>query len=97
MDLKSEFTVLLTSAIKETGAQLKTSASELALYASERAAYLAGIANEPGFELAVKAERDAVALKAGISAVNEARAVDQRIVGIIHGALMIGARALATA
>ena len=94
--LEGDFVELLERTAKETGRSLKASAVEVATYAADRAAYLATISGEPGFEQAVKAERDSVTLRAGIAAVAEADAIDQRVVGIIHTGLLIGARALAT-
>lgn len=90
-DLKS----LFESAIAETGIDLQQSAHDVALYTSQRMAHLALIVGLPGYEEALVAERDNVALFAGISAVNSADAADQRIIGIIQGALAIGAKAIA--
>ena len=86
---------LLESALQETGADLQATASEVALYAAERVAILATLIGQPGYELAVIAERDNVVLMSGINAVNQADAVRQRIIGVIQGALFLGAQALA--
>lgn len=84
---------LLETAARETGAQLKRSAFEVAAYTAQRTAHLASIAGQAGFAEAVTAERDAVATFAGIRAVAEADAADHRILGIIEGALAVAALA----
>lgn len=86
---------LLESALSETGADLQETASAVALYAAERTAILAVLIGQPGYELAVIAERDNVVLMSGINAVDQADAVRQRIIGVIQGALFLGAQALA--
>ncbi len=97
--MKTEFLNLLARTVSEIGAQADVEKLEgVAAYAAERAAHLATIVHEPGFEDAVDAERDAVALKAA-QAITEAAdgadaAIRARIVGLVHGALSLGARAL---
>lgn len=86
---------LLLQAVKDTGRQLQTDAHDVAVYAAQRADHLATIATDPDFNQALLAERDAIALKAGVSAVSNADAADQRIVGLIHGALGVLVAALA--
>ncbi len=95
MDFGEDFKALLKDAFDEAGKELRIDLNALALYAQERAAHLATLAGQPGFELALRAERDNVTLRAGIAAVEQADATDQRIVGLIHGALGIAAKALA--
>lgn len=85
---------LLEDALAETGVSLTKGAEELALYAAGRSAHLATLVDDPGFDQAVRAERDAVALEAGLSAVRQGDAADAQIVGIIQGAIAMGARAL---
>ena len=86
---------LILDGVKETGVNLKISAAALALYTTERAAALSLAIGQPGFEEAVRAERDNVALKGGISAVLQGDAADARFVGLIQGALGLAARAIA--
>lgn len=86
---------LLESALAETGADLQKTVSEVALYAAERTAILATLIGQPGYELAVIAERDNVVLMSGLQAVDQADAVRQRIIGVIQGALFLGAQGLA--
>lgn len=95
--IENEFRDLIKSYLAETGEELDASADELAVYAASRAAHLATIAGEPGFEVAVRAERDSIALKAGIAVTLNAAAADQRLIGIIQGSLQVAARALAGA
>lgn len=97
MDVGHELETLLKDAARETGRDLQGNTVEITTYAAERTAYLSTLVGQPGFEEAVRAERDNVALKAGISAVKTADAADARIVGIIQGVLFLGARAIATA
>lgn len=86
---------LLQAALDETGADLEAATSELALFAAERTAYLATLVGLQGYERAVIAERDRVALRAGIAAVDQADAAAQRALGIIQGALFLGAQVIA--
>jgi hypothetical protein len=86
---------LLKDAIAETGATLAKGADELALYVAGRSAHLATLVEDPGFDLAIRAERDAVALEAGLAAVEQAEAADARLLGIFQGVLAMGAKALA--
>lgn len=96
-DVTEDFVRLFEDAITETGANVQVRAAELAAYAAERSAHLATLVGDPDFNLAVRAERDAVALRAGISAVQQGDAADARIVGVIHGGLSLAARLIAVA
>ncbi len=96
-DVIHDLEKLLTDAIAETGVSLQKGAAELAAYAAERSAHLATLVDDPGFQEAVRAERDAVALEAGITAVQQADAADARIVGVIQGGLALAARLIAVA
>ncbi len=79
---------LLRSALEETGVSLKISTDELARYVAQQAATLLKAVGEPGFDKALIAARNAVALKAGLNATLEAEAADARIVGVIQGVLL---------
>lgn len=96
-DVTEDLKALFQDAIEETGVSLQVGAAELAAYAAERSAHLATLVSDPGFQLAVRAERDAVALRAGITAVQQADAADARIVGVIQGALSFAAGLIAVA
>lgn len=97
MNVGDELERLLKDAAKETGRDLQFNTVAVAAYAAERTAYLSTLVGQPGFEEAVRAERDNVALKAGLTAVATADAADARLIGIIQGVLFLGARSLATA
>jgi hypothetical protein len=96
-----QFSAALDTALKETGLQLQKSAHEVATYAALRSVHLAGAVGQKGFQEAVVAERDAVALYAGIQLVAAADAADDitlsrarnRLVGLIHGALAMAVSA----
>lgn len=93
--MQDEIKSLLGDTFTEMGESLKASAQELAQYTAERVDHLATCVGQPGFEQAVIAERDNVALRAGIAAVEEGNAVDQRRLRIITRILQIAATALA--
>lgn len=97
MNVAEDFKELLDDFVQETGRGLQAGTAELAAYAAGRSAHLSTLVGDPGFAVALRAERDAVALKAGITAVRQGDAADQRIVGLIHGGLSFAAKALATA
>ncbi len=79
----------------QTGRFLQADVTDVGMYAAQRAAHLATLVGQPGFEDAVLAERDNVVLKAGILAARRGDAVDQRLIGIIQGALRTAAVLLA--
>ena len=78
---------LLKDALDETGVGLDHAREDVALYMVQRAAHLSTLVGQPGFELALRAERDNVALYAGVQASLQAAAADQRMVGLIQGIL----------
>lgn len=79
------------------GVDLGESAQSIAAYAASRAAYLSTLVALPGFQEAVMAERDNVALRAGIVASSIAKSSEAQLLGVLQGALAIGARALVIA
>jgi hypothetical protein len=85
---------VLKDALKETGASLSISTKELATYMHARAVHLASIAAEPGYDQALRAERNNVALKAGIIASGQLSSIDSRILGLIQGILALAAAAI---
>lgn len=91
----SKIKAALEAALRETGVQLLHSTADVAIYTAQRAAHLSTIVGQEGFDEALQAERDAVCLFAGVSAVKEADAADARIVGLIQGALAIGVASVA--
>ena len=90
------FESMLADGASVLGIELRETPRALALYMTERAAHLASISHEPGFALAVIAERDSVALRAGLAANDVARAGDRWLLGLVQGALSVAARVLAT-
>lgn len=95
METVTTFRELLEAAVHETGARLKEAPAALAAYMSQRAEHLSLIAHEPGFDQAVIAERNNVALRAGLEASAQASQLDWQILGMIQGALRVAAVALA--
>lgn len=93
--IETDLEHLLETAVRETGVELTQGSKEVATYAAQRAVFLAGLVGRPGYQQAVIAERDNVALFAGISGVNAADGAQQKLIGVIQGALALGARALA--
>lgn len=95
MNVKDELLNLIKDGAEEVGRDLGDDLEAVAVYAEQRSAHLATITAEPGFERAVRAERDSVALKAGINVTDTATTADQRLVGLIHGGIRIAAMAIA--
>lgn len=95
MNIGEEFERILVDGARELGVSLGGSLADVRRFASERMLHLANIVDEPGYLEALRAERDKVALELALNVTDEADAADARLVGIISGALAIGARALA--
>jgi hypothetical protein len=95
MSATNDFMSLLEGTLKETGKELETSLDEVRQYAGEQMAQLALAVGEPGYDRAVIAARDNVLLRMGLRAVANADSADQRIIGIVQGALFFGAKAIA--
>lgn len=90
----NELLSLLSDAAKETGRNLDVSQQKLREVAATQMAQLALAVGEPGYDRAVIAARDIIALEAGLQLHSAASAADSRLVGIIQGALFFGAKAL---
>lgn len=95
MNTEKEFVRLIEDAVKETGVELTQTAAHVAAYMNERAIHLASISGQPGFDQALRAERNNVALRAGISVAHNADQADARMLGLFQGLLGMGAAALA--
>jgi hypothetical protein len=95
--IADQFKSLLESTADRLGVELNLAGDGVRNYAKKRMLFLASIIDEPGFDLALLAERDNVAIQAGLSAVAIGDAADVELKGVILGALAIGARALAAA
>ncbi len=87
----SEFKNLLDDVVEETGTSFQAGTDAVALYASQRTAHLSTLVGQPGFMQAVRAERDNVAMYASLSVGDQANAMDNRLLGLIQGALAMGA------
>lgn len=92
MDPKTEFERLVRTAVDEVGVSLGSSLSELSEYAAGRAAHLSTLTDDPGFTVALKAERDAVVLRAAVMAHRRQQELRQRLLGITHAFLLLVAR-----
>lgn len=86
----------LTEFVRETGAQFRTSAGAVAMYAEMQRARLAAavLAGEPGIEDAARAALGAVKLFAAVQVQGDAAAVDRRLVAVLGVALNIAGAAL---
>ena len=93
--IADQFKSLLETTADRLGIELKGSAEVVRDYAKKRMLFLASIVDEPGFDMALLAERDSVALVAGIETAIAGDAADLELRGMILGALSIGAKALA--
>ena len=96
MDVQKEFENLVEATLEDLGGTLEATKEELAAYGAERAQKLADIidAGEPGFDQAVVAARNSMALKAGLVAGDAAGAVDSVWRGVFSGALRMAAMSL---
>ena len=84
----------MLSEAESMGLELVDNLDEVAAYAAERAEHLSLAIGEPGFELALLAERDNLTLKATTDAVAHADALDARLLAVARGALALAARGL---
>lgn len=84
----------LQAEAKALGAALTSEIEGLAAYAAGRADHLSFAIGEPGFEDALRAERDALALRASLGAVARADEIDARILAVTQGSLALAARGL---
>ena len=94
MEFENAFKKMLLDAAGAAGKEIRGDVDELARYAAERAKHLSTLVHDPDFEVAAVAERDNVAMRAGILATRRSDAMDHRIMGMIHGALRIGSSML---
>mgnify|MGYP005813222479 CR=1 FL=1 len=92
--MKDQFLDLINDALKESGTTLQSSSDSVAQYAADRAAHLSTLVGQPGFMEAVRAERDNVMLYGAMQAGEQASAADNQMMGLLHGALTLGAQAL---
>lgn len=86
---------MLVAQAHQAGSDLRIDLESVRAYAAERMAHLATCVGQPGYFEAVEAEAHSVALEAAGRAIDQADASDARLVGIIQGALTVGAKAIA--
>lgn len=94
MNLGNELVSTIEETARQLGRDLSVDLTELRAYSAQRMMHLSTIIDEPGYFEALEAERDNVALKAGIRLVDAADRIDRQLIGIVAGALAVGARAL---
>jgi len=87
-----ELARVLTDAAREEGRDLLVDAQAVRAVIAASVERLAASVGQPGYRDAVIAERDAVALASAVVAVDSGDAADRRLLGIIEGALTVGAR-----
>lgn len=87
-----EFMELINGVIDETGRTIGLSKDQLKIEAANQLGMLALAVGEPGYDRAVLASRDNMALSMGLAAVGEADAVDARILGVLQGGLFLAAK-----
>lgn len=93
--MQDDIKAMFEGMFEEMKASLRGDVQALANYAAERTAHLSTLVGQAGFDQAVIAERDNVALRAGIKAVAQADAIDARRVELISRLLAIAAMAIA--
>lgn len=94
-DLSKELQQLLEGAAERLGRDLQNSGTDVRNYIAERMLHLSSIVGQAGYDEALIAERDNVALFVGLEVVDAADAADRELLGLIGGGLAIGARAIA--
>ena len=93
-DALSHFEDMIRDVAQLTGREFAQVPSDVARYADERAQHLSAIRHEPGFDRAVIAEANSVAMYAGLRIDDAADRADDQIWGMIFGGLRIAAMML---
>lgn len=91
-----ELTRVITHHAQAFGGHAANSATAAAEYAEQRAEHLAGIHGEPGFEEAVEAEAQNVAIQMGLELTDTATSAEAGMLGVLNGALSVAAGWLAS-
>jgi len=84
-DMESE----IASIIRDLGTNAKAQARDIALYVRERAAHLASIVGQPGYEQAFAIERDALALKTAVAVTHTADETDRKALAVLDTVLRL--------
>lgn len=95
MDIEQQFKEMLEDTADALKVEIQLGTGELAEYAAERALYLSDLVGQEGFSQAVLAERDAVALRAGLVASRALSVGQQRFLGVLQGSIRFAALMLA--
>ena len=93
-DFEGSFNDLLAAITEDLGARFDDDLDAISGYAAERADHLVTLFGQAGYNQAVIAERDNIALRAGVNASRSADHLDQQILAMLHGGLRMGVRAL---
>ena len=95
--MSDDLVKMIVAEATNAGKELGVSTDRLRQVTAEQMAQLALAAGEPGYMRAVCAARDNILAETALEAVRNADATDNKIIGIIQGALFFGAQALAGA
>lgn len=91
IDMGQQFFDTLLEPLKALGIDLGDHGASIKTFAAESMAKLATLAGQAGYEMAVEAERDSVLAKAGIQLAKAADGADAKALGLVEGALRMGA------
>lgn len=83
--------------LAETGADLRDAGGQLKALTAQHVANLATLVGQPGYEMAVEAAQDIIAMEIAKVAYGKAKRLDDRIVGTVLGGLNVAARLLGAA
>jgi hypothetical protein len=92
--MHDEVADFVVAAAQRLGRQVQADSAELRDYVANIMQMLASALGEPGYDEALVAARDSVALFAGLQIVDSADAGDRELLGSIGGALSIAVRAM---
>ena len=87
---------ILKQALEDAGAELQASAQAVAHLTAVRAGELSVLVGQPGYDQAVIAARDEIALAAGLPVVENPDQATSRVISIVQGGLMMLAGRLAS-
>ncbi len=89
-----DFVALIKNQAEQIGEGLVDDLDSVSEYAAQRAEHLSTVVGEPGFDQALIAERDSIAIRIAIRAVDSADDFDNRLLAVVRGGLSIAANAL---
>lgn len=93
-DIGQNIITLLETAAKDLGATTLSNLEEARSEAQIKALTLAGLVGQPGYEEALVAARDILAMKLGLTAVATADSADAKVLSLLEGLLALAARAM---